>query len=120
MKFKLYLSMGVADIIDRMGKFMQKEGFLFAENDKTYEVHFEDKEMRKIQNWSKFWLRKQLGGDYPPHFALVIQGEVKLERNASVIEGEIIEYHGNREHNYGGSRAIDTHFNSFCEIFKSS
>lgn len=119
MKAKLQLSVSVEAIVKKMRESLIKDGFIFAENDKSYVVQYTDKGMKKIQSWSKFWSRKHLGDPYPIDYSLVIQGEIKQEEKASIIEVELVEYHANREHGYGGTDVIDQYFDKFCEIFSA-
>lgn len=56
---------------------LEKDGFIFAENDKSYDVHYTNEGVKKVQSWSLFWSKKQLSDPYKPTFSIVIKGEVK-------------------------------------------
>lgn len=115
-KTKLFLEIGVEEAVKKMRSYLENDGFIFAENDKSYDVYY-TKGIEKVQSWSLFWSKKRLSDPYKPTFSIVIKGEVKRENEGSVVEAELIEYHHNREHFYGGATAVNEYFNKFCKIF---
>lgn len=100
-----------------MRTFLEKDGFIFVEEDKAFDVYSVDVDIRKVQTRSLFWSHKHLSEPFPPSYSIVIKGEIRKDDKGSVIETEIIELHGNREHPYGGTKAIDEYFRKLCKIF---
>ena len=118
MKVEFITAGSTEQIVGRMRNELEKRGFTFAENEKSYKVHYSNGRAEKIQTWSKFWARKQLEDPYPAHFSIEIDGEVVLEEGNTIIKADFIENHANRPHGAGGSRAIDEYVDLFCEILR--
>jgi hypothetical protein len=116
---KLLLEIGVEETVRKMRSSLEKDGFIFAENDKSCDVRHTNEGIKEVQNWSLFWSRKQLSDPYKPTFSIVIQGEVKKEGESSVVEAELIEYHHNREHFYGGTVAVEEYFDKLVRALFS-
>jgi len=118
MKVEFLTSGSTEKIVERMRSELEKKGFIFAENEKSYVVHYSNGQVKKIQTWSKFWARKQLEDPYPSFFSIEIEGEVVLEGENAIVKADFIENHANRRHGAGGSRAIDEYIDLYCEIFR--
>lgn len=118
MKVDFFTSGSTEEIVERIRNELEKRGFIFAENEKSYKVHYSNRQVKKTQTWSKFWARKQLEDPYPPFFSMEIDGEVVLEEKKAIIRADFIENHANRPHGAGGSRAIDEYVDLFCEILR--
>ncbi len=118
MKVEFFTTGCTAEVVERMRTELEKRGFIFAENEKSYHVHYSNGQLEKTQTWSKFWTRKQLDDPYPPHYSIEIEGEVILEGKNAIIKADFIENHANRPHGAGGSRAIDEYVDLFCEILR--
>jgi hypothetical protein len=118
MKVEFFTAGSTEGIVERIRNELEKRGFIFAENEKSYHVHYSKGEVEKVQTWSKFWARKQLEDPYPPFFSIEIDGEVVLEGKNAIIKADFIENHANRPHGAGGSRAIYEYVDLFCEILR--
>lgn len=118
MKVEFFTTGSTEEIVERMRNELEKTGFIFAENEKSYNVHYSNEQIEKTQTWSKFWARKQLDDPYPSHYSIEIEGEVILEEKNTIVKADFIENHANRPHGAGGSRAIDEYLDIFSEIFR--
>jgi len=118
MKVEFFTTGSTEEIVERMRNELEERGFIFTENEKSYQVHYSNGRVEKSQTWSKFWARKQLEDPYPPSFSIEIDGEVVLEGKKAIVRADFIENHANRPHGAGGSRAIDEYLDLFSEILQ--
>lgn len=118
MRVEFFPSGNIQQIVDRIRGALEREGFIFAENERTYAVHYPNGRVEKTQTGSKSWARKQLADPYPLHFSIEIEGEAVQEGGNPVIRANFVEFQANRKHEYGGSHALDSHVDLFCEIFQ--
>ena len=119
MRATLYLEGTIEELVEKMRARLEEEGYVFTLSEVSYLVSVEGIRARRRWDWVEFWARKQLGGAYPPHFAMEIEGEMRLgEKDRKVLlEVELIEYHANRPHPGAGASALDECFEAFSKIF---
>lgn len=119
MKATLHVPLNVEDTVNRVQKFFGDEGFIFSEEEATFDVRIRKGRVEKSKNWSRFWSRKSpLGEKYPPSYSIVVQGEIRTEEEGALIDVELTEYHASRPHSYGGAGSLVKYFEKICEIFK--
>jgi hypothetical protein len=96
-----------------------QDGFAFMETDRSYLVDATRRPAVRTHSASKYWARKQLSAPHPGSHALEVVGEVLLSEEMAVVRSRIVEYHGQREHTYGGSHALEDFVKTFCEAMGS-
>lgn len=119
MKVILHLPVPAEEASKRLNSFLTRDGFFYSEEDQTYSVEYKGKEAEKTLTRARFWSRKILGGKYPLNFSLVIEGEIRKEGEASIMELELVEFHTNRPHylgGEGGAASIDEYFDKLIKI----
>ena len=116
MQALIYPNKDIKEIFNTIKEFMEKENFVFEEKDRIYLVIQNNKKITKNLAKIKFWAINSALEDFPPNFSLVIEGEIRKDKE-TVVEIEIREYHGKREHIFAGTLALEKYFNLFCEIF---
>jgi len=116
MQALIYSNKDIKEIFNTIKEFMKKENFIFEEKDRIYLITQNNQGITKNLAKIKFWAINRLLKDFPPNLSLVIEGEIRKDKE-TVVEIEIKEYHGKREHIFAGSLAIEKYFNLFCKIF---
>lgn len=116
MQALIYPNKDIKEIFNAIKKFMEKENFVFEEKDRTYLVIQNNRGITKNLVKIKFWASNSFLKDFPPNFSIVIEGEIRKDKE-TVVEIEIREYHGKREHIFAGTSALEKYFNLFCEVF---
>ena len=109
MKAILHLSTTVGESLEKFSALLVGEGFIFAEEDRTYVVRYRNKRSKKILNQSQFWSRKNLGDELPPTYSLVVKGMIRQCNGGSLVEFELIEYHANHPHRLN-CESVDFYF----------
>ena len=116
MKCTLRLPMSVEDTVRRISERLEDDGFIVEEEDATFAVTIRERKAEKVKSGSRFWCRK--GPLSRPDHAMVIEGEVTMEESGSLVDAELIEYHANRAHAYGGTTSLFEYFDKFLHIFE--
>ena len=118
MKAELHVPMPVQQAIERIESGLTGEKFIFSEEDASYVVTYAGGKPVKRKSYSRFWSRRELGDKHPAHFSIVVKGTLEEEEKGTDIKLEVVEYHHDREHTYGGTRAIEEYFDKFCSFFQ--
>jgi len=110
--------MPLQQTLERMRSALTNDKFIFSEEDATYDVGYTDGKAVSRKSSIEFWARRDLGDNYPAHFAITMEGTMQEEESGTVINIEIIEYHNTRKHKYAGTKSIDEYFDKFCTFFE--
>ena len=116
MKMEVVVQGEFADVLARLRKNMEQEGFAFVEKDRSFHVTESNGGFQRIHCGSEFWARKQLTDPHPADYAIVIEGDVSQGEGATIVRAELEEFHGLREHGFGGSHALEPYIDKFCEM----
>jgi hypothetical protein len=117
MKIKLSTNLTVEDTILKLKNYLEKNSFIFEEKDREYFVKKENKKLIKIVTKSYFWSRKASIKDCPSNFSLTIEGYIfNGNENQTIIDSELKEYHGKREHKLAGGMIIEKYANLLCNF----
>jgi TolB-like protein len=118
LKFKLVVPWKVEDVMNKIHESLENDGFVVSKEEATYVVEINEGKAHKTKNWLRFWSRKGSLDKQHPDYSLVIRGEITAEGEKSIVNAELIEYHGSRPHTYGGTAWMDKYFDNFCKIFE--
>lgn len=115
MKIRLFSKKNIKNVFSSMKELLERDGFIIEEKDRVYEFKKIKENINKNIVEIQFWAKKSSFNNFPPNFSILIEGQIKSEKN-TLIEIELKEYHGDREHTMAGSLILEGYIDFFYKI----
>jgi hypothetical protein len=115
MKIRLFSKENIKNVFSSIRKLLEEDGFIIEEKDRTYEFKKTKENFNKHLVEIQFWAKKSSFNDFPSNYSILIEGQIKSEKE-TIIEIELKEYHGDREHTMAGSLILEGYIDFFYKI----
>lgn len=115
MRIRLFSKKNIGSVFSSTKELLEKNGFIIEEKDRTYEFKEVKGIFKKNLIEIQVWAKKSSFNNYPPNFSILIEGRIKSEKG-TLIELELKEYHGDREHTMAGAIMLEGYIDFFYKI----
>jgi len=115
MKIRLLSKKNIENLFSSIKKILEDDGFIVEEKDRTYEFKKIKENIDKHLIEILFWAKKSSFNNLPPNISILIEGQIKSSEEI-IIEIELKEYHGYREHTMTGSLKLEEYIDFFYKI----